>query len=380
MRGQVDRQQAMFVVLNLEEKVPADHPLRKIKQWADAVLGQMRRDFNNAYSDTGRPGIPPEQMLKALLLQALFSIPSERRLMEGIDYNLLYRWFIDLPVDEPVWTPEVFSMNRDRFVAHDLVRQFFDRVVQEAMALGLVSSDHFTVDGTRIRSLASHKSLQPIKAESKTPPSDPPELGGRGGGKDQWVDWRGQKRSNATHRSTTDPEARLARKGNGKEAQLSHSGHVLMENRNGLVLDVRVDKADGHPERRAARRMLGRVRRRHRLRPRTVGFDTGYDDGDFIRQIEKSGAAPHVPIRCGTIKAQDANGEARRRARSRMKTVGYGISQRVRKRVEQIMGWCKTTANLGRTRFVGRPKIQLEGWITAAAYNLLRMSHLAAAG
>jgi len=380
MRGQVDHQQAMFVVLNLEQKVPADHPLRKIKQWADAVLSEMRRDFNAAYSDTGRPGIPPEQMLKALLLQALFSIPSERRLMEGIDYNLLYRWFVDLPVDEPVWTPEAFSMNRDRFIAHDLVRKFFDRVVREAMALGLVCSDHFTVDGTLIRSLASHKSLQPTKGESKTPPSDPPASASRGGGKDQLVDWRGQKRSNATHRSTTDPEARLARKGNGKEAQLSHSGHVLMENRNGLVLDVTVDEADGRAERRAARRMLGRVRRRHGLCPRTVGFDTGYDDGEFIHKIEKSGVVAHVPIRRGAIKARDAHGRARRRARRRMKTVGYAISQRVRKRVEQIIGWCKTTGNLARTRFVGRPKIQLEGWITGAAYNLLRMSHLTAAG
>jgi len=351
MRGQVDHQQAMFVVLNLEQKVPADHPLRKIKQWADAVLSEMRRDFNAAYSDTGRPGISAGADAQALLLQALFSIPSERRLMEGIDYNLLYRWFVDLPVDEPVWTPEAFSMNRDRFIAHDLVRKFFDRVVREAMALGLVCSDHFTVDGTLIRSLASHKSLQPTKGESKTPPSDPPASASRGGGKDQLVDWRGQKRSNATHRSTTDPEARLARKGNGKEAQLSHSGHVLMEK----------------PQRVGAGRDGGRGRRACRAACGPADAGTGASparvvsqDGGIRHRLRRRGVHPQDrEIRRGGARSDSSRGDqgtgcswaSASAGAEANEDGGYAISQRVRKRVEQIIGWCKTTGNLARTRF-----------------------------
>lgn len=387
MRGQVDRQQTMFVALDLEQFVAADHRLRKVKVWCWQVLRSMRGDLEAAYSHTGRPGVPPEQLLMALLLQALYGISSEIKLMEAIRYNLLFRWFLDLKVDDAVWTPECFSMNRQRFVDHDLVRKFFDEVVKVAHKEGLISTDHFTVDGTLIRSWASHKSLQPIDGRSKAaraakreePNGDQngSDGTGSGGGRDRLVNWKGQKLSNTTHRSRTDPDALLARKGAGQPAQLSHSGHVLMDNRSGLCLDVSVGFADGHAEREHALEMLRRARKRHQLRPRTVGFDAGYDDGEFLDELErKLKITPHVPIRRGTIRARDAAGEARRRARRRQRTVGYRISQRVRKRVEQIIGWCKTTGRWARTRFVGHDRIESEALMSGAAYNLVRLATL----
>jgi transposase len=377
MRGRVARQQTMFVAFDVEQFVPADHPLRKIKRWADAVLAEMSRDFTKAYGTTGKPGIPPERLLKALLLQALYSIPSETRLVDAIQYNLLYRWFLDLPLEEDAWTQEAFSMNRDRFAVHDLYRKFFDRVVAECLDRKLASPDHFTIDGTLIRSLASHKSLQPIAAavsKGKKKDDDDPDAGM--GGRDPSVDWRGQRRSNATHRSTTDPEARLARKGNGKESHLCHSGHVLMENRSGLCLSITVDTADGHAERRNALRMLRHVERRHGLVPRTAGMDAGYKAGEFLCAIEDHGSTPHVPIPEEPIRGDTPGSEARRRARRRMNTVGYRLSQRVRKRAEQIFGWGKTVAGLARTRFIGHERIESSALITGAAYNLLRMTKL----
>ncbi len=381
MRGRVDRQASMFVAYNVEDRIPEDHRLRRVKAWADRILQDMRRDFDAAYAKTGRPGIPPEQLLKALLLRALFSIPSEARLMEALEFNLLYRWFVDLPPDAEIWGEKVFSMNRDRFAAHDLVRKFFDRVVTEALKRDLVSHDHFSVDGTLIRSWASQKSLKPIDPGSERDEHDdddaPSGGGGGGGGRDVPVDFHGERRRNATHRSTTDPDARLARKGRGKEAHLSHSGHVVMENRSGLCLDIAIDRADGQAERREALRMLRRVERRHGLCPRTLGVDTGYDDGGFLVKVEARGIEPHVPIRRGEIVARDENADARRRARRCARTKRYRISQRVRKRVEQVFGWCKTVGGLGRTRFIGHPRIEMDARITAAAYNLLRMTRLA---
>jgi len=369
MRGHVSGQGPMFLMINIEDKVPADHPLRAVKRRCDRILAEMRRDFNAAYSRLGRPSIPPEQLLKALLLQALYSIRSEILLMQAIDYNLLYRWFLDLPGDEPVWTPEVFSMNRERFARHHLLQKFFDRIVAEAITEQLASPDHFTVDGTLIRSWASHKSLVPKDG----PP--PPKDGDPG---NPSVNWHGQKRSNATHVSTTDPEARLARKGDGQPAHLCHSGHVLMENRHGLVLAVAVDAADGTAERRSAKVMLKQVRRRHGLRPKTMGMDAGFDDGAFLADVEADQIVPHVPVRSNCrLRADDEAGQARRRAYRRMKTKGYAISQRLRKRVEEIFAWMKTVGDLARTRFVGRWKIRLEMLVTGAAYNLLRLVRLA---
>jgi len=370
MRGRPDAQPAMFLMINLEEKVPQDHPLRPVKQRCDRILRAMSRDFNRAYSRLGRHSIPPEQLLKAMLLQALYSIPSEEQLMEHIDFHLLFRWFLDLG-DGSAWTPETFSMNRERFAAHNLVQKFFDRVVADALTEDLASEDHFTVDGTLIQSWASLKSLEPRDPDAEGPDRQDEDPGNPS------VNFRGQKRSNATHVSRTDPEARLMRKGKGKEALLSHSGHVLMENRHGLILGAEVDAADGTAERRAARGMLDHVRQRHGLEPETAGLDAGFDDGPFLDELEVDrGVVPHVPVRKGPIKATDAAGEARRRARRRKRTKGYVLSQRVRKRVEEIFGWLKTVAGQARTRFVGRWKIRQAFTLAAAAYNLLRMVRL----
>jgi len=370
----------MFVAFDLEQVVPAEHPLRAIKRWADGVLSEMSRDFSRAYGTTGRPGIPPERLIKALLLQALYSIPSQTRLVEAIRYNLLYRWFLDLPLAEDAWTQEAFSMNVTRFEMHDLYRKFFDRVVAEAIEQRLASPDHFSIDGTLIRSLASHKSLTPIDTATDSAPRskgrDDEDPSGPGAGRDASVDWRGEKRSNATHRSTTDPEARLARKGNGKESHLAHTGHLMMENRSGLCLAVTVDGFDGHAERRNALRMLRHVERRHGLVPRTVGMDAGYKAGEFLCAVEAHGSTPHVPIPEDPIRGDSPEAAARRRARRRMKTTGYRLSQRVRKRIEQIFGWGKTVAGLARTRFIGHVRIENAALITAAAYNLLRMTRL----
>lgn len=375
MRGRVERQGTMFVVFDLEQRVPGDHPLRKIKRWADGVLAEMSRDFTKAYGSTGKPGIPPEQLTKALLLQALYSIPSQTKLVEAIQYNLLYRWFLDLPLEQDAWTQEAFSMNRDRFELHDLYRKFFDRVVAEGIEQKLVSPDHFTCDGSLIRSLASHKSLAPIgeAGNNKKDRGGPPE------GRDTTVNWHGQKLGNDTHRSTTDPEARLARKGHGKESHRCHTGHVLMENRSGLCVAVTVDGFDGHAERRNAMRMLKHVERRHGLVPRTLGADAGYKAGEFLVRVENHGSVPHVPVEAERIVGDSPEAHARRRARRRMGTLGYRLSQRVRKRVEQIFGWSKTTAGLARTRFIGHVRIENSALIAGAAYNLLRMARLRSA-
>jgi len=376
----VDRQQSMFVAFDVEQFVPADHPLRKVKRWADGVLGDMSRDFTKAYGSTGKPGIPPERLIKALLLQAFYSIPSETKLVEAIQYNLLYRWFIDLPLEEDAWTQEAFSMNRDRFELHDLYRKFFDRVVAEGIEHKLASPDHFSIDGTLIRSLASQKSLQPIRpghpSKNTTDKDDGDTKGGEAGSRDVSVDWRGEKRTNATHRSTTDADARLARKGRGKESHLAHTGHLMMENRSGLCLAVTVDKFDGHAERRNAMRMLRHFKRRHGLVPRTIGYDAGYKAGEFLVEVEHHGSTPHVPIPDDPIKGDTPAAHARRRARRRMGTLGYRLSQRVRKRAEQIFGWGKTVAGLARTRFIGHVRIENSALIAGAAYNLLRMTKL----
>jgi transposase len=375
VRGHTERQQSIYVVFDLEQRVPMEHPLRPIKQWADGVLSEMSRDFNRAYGQTGRPGIPPEQLIKALLLQALYSIPSETKLVEAIQWNVLYRWFLDLPMEQDAWTQEAFSMNRERFEKHDLYRKFFDRVVAEAIDRQLVSEDHFTIDGTLIRSLASHKSLKPIDAAKNRGRDDGGDSSSPSG-RDVSVDWRGERRSNKTHRSTTDPEARLARKGNGREAHLCHSGHVMMENRNGLCVAITVDSVDGKAERRNAMRMLRHVERRHRLVPKTAGMDAGYRAGEFLAEVEAHGTTPHVPMGTEKIRGQTEPAQARRRARRRMKTDGYRISQRVRKRCEQIIGWGKTVAGLARTRFIGHVRIESAAMICGAAYNLLRMTKL----
>jgi len=375
MRGRVDSQKEIFHTFNLEDLVPVNHPLRSIKKRADAILKVMSRRFSAAYGQTGRPSIPPERLIKALLLQAVYSIRSEIQLCEQINYNMLFRWFLDMSPSESVWTPEVFSMNRQRFGDHGFVRDFFDRVVSEAVLEGLVSEDHFSVDGTLIQSFASMKSLRPVGTTDRkvSDGSDDDDPG------NPTVNFRGEKRSNATHRSLVDPEARLARKGPGKPALLSHSAHVLMDNRSGLCLDLAVDQAHGKAERWQARTMLERTERRHGLWPRTVGLDAGYVDGTFLADLEAQGITPHVPVGEGVIRGDHAGARARRKARRRKRTRAYQISQRIRKRIEEIIGWCKDVGGLARARFVGRWKIRQQGEATAAAYNLLRMARLAPA-
>ncbi len=372
MRGRVERQGEVFHTFNLEDMVPQNHPLRAIKVRADRILAEMSSRFSRAYGRRGRPSIPPERLIKALLLQALYSIRSENQLCEQISYNMLYRWFLDMNPSDQVWTPEVFSMNRQRFDDHGLVRGFFDRVVREAVLEGLVSEDHFSVDGTLIQSFASMKSLRPIESDDQkvSDGADDDDPG------NPTVNFRGHKRSNRTHRSIVDPEARLARKGPGKPALLSHSAHVLMENRNGLCLDITIDEANGVAERIQSGAMLDHVRRRHGLWPRTLGADAGYKDGKYLGALEQFGIVPHVPVGDGLIRGGDDRAQARRRARRRCASVGYELSQRIRKRVEEIIGWCKAVGGLARSRFVGRWKLKQQGEVTAAAYNLLRMARL----
>jgi transposase len=370
MRGNASQQGVMYYMINVEAELPSSHPLRAIKRRADAILTDMRRDFKAAYSTTGRPGIAPERLLKALLLRALYSIRSEILLMQAIQFNLLYRWFLDLS-DDPVWTPETFSMNRERFERYDLVQKFFDRIVQEAVVEGYASPDHFTVDGTLIRSWASMKSLR--RRDGAAPQRTDQDPGNPS------VNYRGERRNNATHVSQTDPEARLMRKGDGQPAYLCHSGHVLMENRQGLCMGVLVDQADGRAERRAAKALIRQVRRRHRLTVATLGMDRGFDDGNFLLELERMKITPHIPVPAVKSRQDTAAVRARRRARQRQRTRGYQISQRIRKRVEEIFGWCKTVGLLARTRLVGRWKITQDMMITGAAYNLLRLANLTGA-
>jgi transposase len=372
MRGHVDAQGEIYHTFNIHDLIPAKHPLREIKQRADRVLAGMSRGFNAAYGKTGRPSIPPERLIKALLLQALYSIRSEIQLCEQIGYNLLFRWFLDMQPSEPAWTPEVFSMNRARFAEHGFVQTFFDRVVREAILEGVASREHFAVDGTLIQSYASLKSIRPIgtRDEKVSDSSDDDDPG------NPTVNFRGQKRTNQTHRSIVDPEARLARKGDGQPALLSHSVHVLMDTASGLCLEVAVDEANGRAERAQAEAMLRRLKQRQPVYPASLAADKGYGAGPFLAELERRRITPHVPIPPGPIRGEHVAAAARRRARRRMQTATYRVAQRVRKRVEEIIGWCKTTGRLARTRFVGRWKIALQALSTAAAYNLLRLARL----
>lgn len=361
MRGPVDRQQSMFVAFDLETRVPDDHPLRPIKAWCDKVLAGMSRDFNRAYGTKGQVSIPPESLLKCLLLRALFGIPSERRLCEACEFNLLYRWFIDWSIERPMWTPEVFSMNRERFERHEFVRKFFERVVAESIGEGLVSDDRFSVDGSLIRSLAGHKSVKPIGDESDD------DL-------NRWGEFKGKKRSNKTHRSVVDPEARIA--GRGGEAHPSHSMHVMTDSDSGLCVTIAVGVADGRAERRNALKMLDRVRQRHGLQPRVIAADAAYGTGDFLCGVEDRGITPHAAMTSHPIKGQTERHEARRRMRRRHRSRSYRVSQRLRRLIEPVIGWCKDVGGLRRTRFLGHNRIQDDAMMVASAWNLLRMVSL----
>lgn len=378
MRGEADQQLPLFHVFEVEDRIRADHPLRDIKRRTDRILTAMSDRFEAAYSRTGRPSIPPERLLKALLLQCLYSIRSERQLCEQINLNLLFRWFLDLQPSDDAFDATSFTKNRPRLEEHGLVKAFIDAVVAEALTQNLCS-EHFSVDGTLIESLASAKSFQPKDDEPKDGNGFKP--------RNPEVDFHGQKRTNATHQSRTDPEAKLYRKSRGQEAKLSHLGHVLAENRHGLIVTITATEANGTAERDAAFEMLLDLHRTHRIKPATLGADKGYDDGDFVRMLEAIGVEPHVPLVKMPVDprtlppnhARVPGIRARRRMKRRMKTAAYKLSQKCRKKLEEGFGWLKTVAGLGRSRWVGRWKLEQMLQIGAAAYNLVRMRKLAPA-
>jgi transposase len=357
MRGIDDQQEPMFSYVSLESRIPKDHPLRPLRAMVDKALSDLYPLFQHMYSHTGRPSVAPEQLLRALLLQVLYSIRSERMLIEQLDYNLLFRWFVGLTMDDQVWNHSTFSKNRDRLISSDVAFAFFDRVREQAEAAGLLSDEHFTVDGTLIEAWASLKSVRP--KDSDNPPTPP-----SGASRNPTVNFRGEKRTNDTHASTTDPQSRLYKKGKGREAKLSYMGHLLMENRNGLAVNARLTLATGTAEGEAALAMVGERKGSRRI---TVGADKGYDTKPFVRRLRTLNAVPHT--------AQRVKGSAIDRRVTRHE--GYSISQRARKRVEEIFGWLKTVAGLRRTRHRGREKVDWMFTFATAAYNLVRMRNLA---
>lgn len=374
MRGRASEQHGMWVFYDPESLVSPKHPLREVKRRADRVLAGMSAEFDRAYAALGRPSIPPEMLLKALLLQALHSIRSERMLVEQIGVNLAYRWFLDLAPDAPVWDATTFTKSRRRFEEHGLLRSFFDRIVEGAYLEKLASQEHFSIDGSLVESYASMKSLRPIgsRDERVSDGSDDGDLG------NPTVIFRGEKRSNATHRSLTDPEARLMRKSNGQPVRLSHQLSALMENRSGLLVDLSVAEANGRAEREEALVLLKRSRRRHRLpRSRTLGADGGYHGGELLAALERARVKAHVPVPSGPIDPKGKGASARLRARKRMKSAAYQVSQRVRKRIEEVFGWAKQIGGLRRSRHVGRWKLAQTALVVGAAYNLLRLARLA---
>lgn len=374
MRGRVSEQHGMWIVYDPESLLSPTHPLREVKARADQMLAAMGPEFDRAYAAFGRPSIPPEMLLKALLLQALHSIRSERLLVEQIGLNLGYRWFLDMEPHTPVWDASTFTQNRARFERHGLLRSFFDRVVESAFLEKLASDEHFSVDGSLIESYASMKSLRRIgSADEKV--SDGSDDGDPG---NPTVNFRGEKRTNATHRSLTDPEARLMTKSRGQPARLCHLLNALMENRNGLLVDVSVTEANGTGEREQAPVLLERSRERHGLpRQRTVGGDGGYHGGELLAALEAAHITPHVPIPAGPIDPKGKEAAVRQRARERMGTVEYSLSQCFRKRIEEIFGWKKEIGGMRRSRHVGRWKLTQKALVVGAAYNLLRLARLA---
>ena len=388
MRGKFDPQAVLFTAaIDLDGRVRPDHPLRPVKRMVDEDLRKMSRRFDAAYAGEGRPSVPPERLIKAMLLQTIYSIRSEAQLVERIDYDLLFRWFLDMRLDEPMFDATVFCHNRQRLERHDLIGGFFDTTVRRAIAAGLVSPDHFSVDGSLIEAYASIKSFVPRGREQK---DDRPGGGDNNGFKSRnaEVDFHGEKRSNDTHQSTTDPDAKLIRKAAGQPALLSHALHAIVENRHGLVLAVEVNSPLGNSEPDTALSLVDRVKKRFGLKPMTVGADKGYDQGPFLRGLEQRKVCPHVAVKDGPIggapgtryrKQNKENIEARKRMRRRTRGLGYGISQRCRKKIEELFGWAKTIGGLYRTRLIGHRKTSQQAHVAGAAFNLIRMRNLAAA-
>lgn len=352
MRGEESGQGKLFSFVSVEERVPASHPLRKVRELVDAALARMSADFDRMYSSEGRPSIPPEHLLRALVLQYLYGIRSERLLMEQLNYNLLFRWFVGLQVDDVVWVPTTFTKNRQRLLKADIAHRFLEETVALATERGLTSDEHFSVDGTLLKAWAGQKSFR--------------KKGGRGKG--DGSDFRGEKRSNDTHESTTDPDARMYRKGPSQESKLSYAGHVVVENRNALVMGCQATRATGFAERETALELLAEIPRACRG---TVGADRAYDTREFVAQLRAQGLRPHV-----------AQNERNRRSaidRRTTRFAGYELSQRKRKRVEHPFGWIKAVAGLQQLKHRGLEKVDWIFTLASAAYNLIRLRTLTTA-
>ena len=356
MRGEEDPQDGMFSYISAEKRIPKDHPLRPIREMMDRALVELSPLFEEMYSHTGRPSIAPEKLLRALLLQVLYTVRSERMLMEQLDYNMLFRWFVGLKMDDEVWDPTVFTKNRDRLLAGDVASELFRQVLAQAREKRLLSDEHFTVDGTLIEAWAGQKSFKKKGKGEQKPPDDPGN---------PTVNFHGEKRSNQTHQSTTDPDSRLYRKSGGHEAKLSYLGHVMMENRNGLVVSSCVSQSTGTAEREAAVVLIGDIEKKGRI---TLGADKGYDTQDFIKTMRDLEVTPHV--------AQNVRNRSSAIDQRTTRHLGYATSQRKRKRVEEVFGWLKTVGLMRKTRHRGVEKVDWTFRFAALAYNLVRMRNL----
>lgn len=354
MRGEISGQTSMFSYVDLESRIPADHPIRLVRQIVDKGLLGLEETFSVMYSNTGRPSIPPEQLIRALLLQIFFTIRSERQLMERLDYDLMFRWFVGLGMDDPVWNHSVFSKNRDRLLSYDIDRIFFEAIKRQAKSKKLMSRDHFSVDGTLLDACASMKSFKP-----KAP------VEGKSGEDDSGENFRGTKRSNATHASTTDPDARLYRKSKGQSSRLCHMGHLLTENRSGLIVDAEVTVAGTRQEWDAGVAMLKRQAKKHR---RTVGADKGYDTAAFVDGCREMNVTPHVAAKIAKSRLDGRT----------TSTPGCRVSQIKRKCIEECFGWMKDIALLRKLRHCGREQVSWIFRFVAAAYNITRMKGLLA--
>jgi transposase len=395
MRGSDEQTSSLFSYVSCEARVPSSHPLRRIRAMVDEALDVLSPDFDRMYAPGGRASIAPEKLLRALLLQAFYSIRSERQLMEQLDYNLLFRWFVGLSMDAAVWDASTFSKNRDRLLEGDVAQRLLGAIIAQPRVRALMSDEHFSVDGTLIQAWASHKSFQPKPAPAPgedpdppppdasapppapsaaapaDPPSPPATPGRNQAGRNQARDWRGQKRSNETHASVTDPDARLARKSSGTASILAYAGHVLMENRNGLVSQACLTHASGTAEREAALTLVDRLPGRRRI---TLGADKGYDAQAFVADLRRRRMTPHIaanrsPGRTGQPRRSAIDGRTTRHP-------GYAVSQCIRKRIEEVFGWVKAAAGLRQTRHRGRERV---GWcftLATTAYNLIRLPRL----
>ena len=382
MRGADEQTSSLFSYVSCEARVPSSHPLRRIRAVVDEALEVLSPDFDGMYALAGRPSIAPEKLLRALLLQAFYSIRSERQLMEQLDYNLLFRWFVGLSMDAPVWDASTFSKNRDRFLEGDVAQRLLTAILDQPRVRALMSDEHFSVDGTLIQAWASHKSFQPkppVPPQDKdggptglaAPAQPASEPASERGGRNQERDWRGHKRSNETHASVTDPDARLARKSSGQASILAYAGHVLMENRNGLVSQVCLTHATGTAERDAALTLVGRLAGKRRI---TLGADKGYDAQAFIAELRSRKITPHIAAdrrvsKTGVVRHSAIDGRTTRHP-------GYEVSQRKRKRIEEVFGWVKAAAGLRQTKHRGRERVGWRFTLATTAYNLIRLPKL----